>query len=115
MIKERYDIIASSLSSYFGVGFNTIEEQLDIDLGIIAKEVDEDAQRRMDLGNAMEDGCLNYFEKALNIVIDERNTEYKYAVNGLLKCKRDGRTFIDGIETGVENKYSTSPIPFDLM
>lgn len=107
-MKERYDIIASSLSSYFGVGFNTIEEQLDIDRGLMAKEVDEDAQDRMDLGIAMEDGCLNYFEKKLNIIIDERNNEYKYAVNGLLKCKRDGRTFIDGVETGVENKYSNS-------
>ena len=107
-MKERFDIIASSLSSYFGVGFNTIEEQLDIDLGKTIKEVDDDAQDRMDLGNAMEDGCLNYFEKKLNISIDERNSEYKYAVNGLLKCKRDGRTFIDGVETGVENKYSNS-------
>lgn len=107
-MKERYDIIASSLGSYFGVGFNTIEEQLDIDRGLIEKEVDEDAQDRMDLGNAMEEGCLNYFQKKLNIVIDERNSEYKYAVNGLLKCKRDGRTFIDGVETGVENKYSNS-------
>lgn len=107
-MKERYDIIASSLGSYFGVGFNTIEEQLDIDRGLIEKEVDEDAQDRMDLGNAMENGCLNYFEKKLNISIDERNSEYKYAVNGLLKCKRDGRTFIDGVETGVENKYSNS-------
>ena len=107
-MKERYDIIASSLSSYFGIGFNTIEEQLEIDLGLREKEVDEESQDRMDLGNAMEEGCLNYFEKKLNISIDERNSEYKYAVNGLLKCKRDGRTFIDGVETGVENKYSNS-------
>lgn len=108
MVKERFDIIASSLGSYFGVGFNTVEEQLDIDLGLMAKEFDDDAQDRMDLGNAMEDGCLNYFEKKLGIAIDERNNEYKYAVNGLLKCKRDGRTFLDGVETGVENKYSNS-------
>lgn len=107
-MKERFDIIASSLSSYFGVGFNTIEEQLDMDLGKTTKEVDPEAQDRMDLGNAMENGCLDYFEKKLNIVIDERNSEYKYAVNGLLKCKRDGRTFIDGVETGVENKYSNA-------
>lgn len=105
---ERFDIIASSLSSYMGCGFNTIEEQLDIDLGKVQKEVEPEAQDRMDLGNAMEEGCLNYFEKKLNIVIDERNSEYKFAVNNLLKCKRDGRTFIDGVETGVENKYSNS-------
>lgn len=39
--KERFDIIASSLSSYFGCGFNTIEEQLDIDRGLMVKEVDD--------------------------------------------------------------------------
>lgn len=108
MNDARINVIASSLSSYFGVGFQTIEEQLDIDMGIAEKVIDDDAQDRMDLGNAMEDGCLNYFEKKLNISIDERNSEYKYACNGLLKCKRDGRTFIDGVETGVENKYSNS-------
>lgn len=107
-MKERFDIIASSLSSYFGVGFNTIDEQLEIDLGNMQKEFDEDAKERMELGNCLENGCLDFFEKKLGIIIDERNSEYKYAVNGLLKCKRDGRTFIDGIETGVENKYSNS-------
>lgn len=107
-MKERYDVIASSLSSYFGVGFNTVQEQLDIDLGLMAKEFDEAAQDRMDLGNAMENGCLDYFEKKLGVIIDERNSEYKYACEGMLKCKRDGRTFIEGVETGVENKYSNS-------
>ena len=107
-LKERYDVIASSLSSYFGVGFNTVQEQLDIDLGLIEKEFDDDAQDRMNLGICLEEGCLNYFEKKLNIIIDERNSEYKYACDGKLKCKRDGRTFLDGIETGVENKYSNS-------
>lgn len=108
MLKERFDVIASSLSSYFGVGFNTVDEQLDIDLGLVAKEFDDDAQDRMDLGNAMEDGCINYFEKKMGILIDERNSEYRYACDGKLKCKRDGRTFLDGIETGWENKYSNS-------
>ena len=107
-MKERYDVIASSLSSYFGVGFNTIQEQLDYDLGKEEKIVDEEAQDRMDLGNAMEDACLNYFEKKMGIKIDERNSEYKYTCDDKLKCKRDGRTFLDGIETGVENKYSNS-------
>lgn len=108
MIKERYDVIASSLSSYFGVGFQTVQEQLDIDLGKIAKEFDDEAQDRLNLGIAMEDGCINYFEQKMGIKIDERNSEYKYACDGKLKCKRDGRTFLDGIETGWENKYSNS-------
>lgn len=107
-MKERFDVIASSLSSYFGVGFNTVQEQLDIDLGKAAKEFDDDAQDRMNLGNAMEDGCINYFETKMGILIDERNSEYKYACDGKLKCKRDGRTFLDGVETGWENKYSNS-------
>ena len=105
-VKERFDVIASSLGSYFGVGFNTVQEQLDIDLGKTEKIFDEDAQDRMDLGNAMEDGCMNYFEKKMGILIDERNTEYQYACEGKLKCKRDGRTYLDGVETGWENKYS---------
>ena len=107
-MKERFDVIASSLSSYFGIGFNTVQEQLDIDLGKTAKEFDDDAQDRMNLGNAMEDGCINYFETKMGILIDERNSEYKYACDGKLKCKRDGRTFLDGVETGWENKYSNS-------
>ena len=85
-MKERFDIIASSLSSYFGVGFNTVDEQLDIDLGLTEKVFDDEAQERLDLGNCMEDGCLNFFEKKLGIIIDERNNEYKYAVNSLLQC-----------------------------
>ncbi len=107
-MKERFDLIASSLSSYFGVGFSTPQEQLDIDLGKAEKIFDDDSQDRMDLGNAMEDGCINYFEKKMGIKIDERNSEYAYAVNGLLKCKRDGRTYLEGVETGWENKYSNS-------
>ena len=107
-MKERFDVIASSLSSYFGVGFNTVQEQLDYDLGKEERVIDDEAQDRMNLGIALEDGCLNYFEKKMGILIDERNSEYKYAFNDQLKCKRDGRTFIDGVETGVENKYSNS-------
>ena len=94
-MKERYDVIASSLSSYFGVGFNTVQEQLDYDLGKEERVVDEEAQDRMNLGIALEDGCLNYFEQKMGIKIDERNSEYKYAFNDQLKCKRDGRTFIE--------------------
>lgn len=108
MINERIDIIASSLSSYFGVGFNTVQEQLDMDLGKTPKVFDDNAQDRMDLGNIMENACLDYFEKKMGIVIDERNSEIKFAVDNKLKCKRDGRTFLDGVETGVENKYSNA-------
>lgn len=107
-MNNRYNVIASSLSSYMGVGFNTPQEQLDFDLGNEERIVDDEAQDRMNLGIALEDGCLNYFEKKMGILIDERNSEYKFAFNDQLKCKRDGRTFLDGVETGVENKYSNS-------
>ena len=66
-IKERFDVIASSLSSYFGFGFNTVQEQLEYDLGLAENIVDDEAQDRMNLGIAMEDGCLNYFEQKMGI------------------------------------------------
>jgi hypothetical protein len=108
MVKERFDVVASSLSSYFGVGFNTVEEQIQYDLGNEENIFDDDAQDRMDLGNFMEDACMNYFENKMGIKIDSRNSEMAYACDGLLKCKRDGRTFIEGVETGWENKYSNA-------
>lgn len=107
-MKERFNIIASSLSSYFGVGFNTPQEQLDIDLGLVQKDFDDDAKARMMLGRHLEDSAMNYFEEKMTIIIDERNSETRYACDGLLKCKRDGRTFLDGVETGWENKISNS-------
>jgi hypothetical protein len=112
MVKERFELIASGLGNYFGVGFITPQEQLDIDMGRTEPFFDDEAQDRMDLGNIMEDACLNYFENKMGIVIDERNSEYGYAFDGKLKCKRDGRTYIDGIETGWESKYSNASISF---
>lgn len=108
MIKKRYDVISSSLGSYFGVGFNTPDEQLDIDLGITEAVFDDDAQDRMNLGIALEDACLNYFEQKLGIVITDRNTETVFAFDGMLKCKMDGMTVYEGVKTVVENKVSNS-------
>lgn len=108
MKKERFDVIVSSLGSYFGVGFVTPEEQLEIDLGKVEREFDDESTRRMKLGTMLEDSVMDYFEWLMGIKIDERNSEMGYAVNGLLKGKRDGRTFIDGIETGWENKVSAA-------
>lgn len=112
MVKERFELTASSLGNYFGVGFISPLEQLYIDLGKTEQVFDEESQDRMDLGNYMEDACMNYFENKMGIVIDERNSEMGYACNGKLKCKRDGRTFIDGIETIWENKYSNAATSF---
>lgn len=108
MLKQRFNLIASSMANYFGVGFKTPEEQLAIDLGEIENAFDDEAKRRMEQGNILENASLDLLEHVLGIKIDERNNEYKYAVDGLLKCKRDGRTFIDGEEIGVENKVSNA-------
>lgn len=107
-MKERFTVVASSLGDYFGCGYNTIEERFAFDLGKEEQVFDDEAQDRLDLGNAMEDACLNYFEKKMGIKIDERNTETITILDGRLKCKRDGRTYLEGIETGWENKYSNS-------
>ena len=107
-LKERFTIPSSSLGDYFGVGFNTVVERFNYDLGLEEQIFDDDSQDRMDLGNAMENACMDYFEKKMGIKIDERNSEIVDIIDGRLRCKRDGRTFIDGVETGWENKYSNS-------
>ena len=86
-MNKRINITASSLGSYFGVGFNTPEEQLEIDLGKMENIIDEESQDRMNLGNAMEEGCLNYFEGKLNVTITNRNTEILEDFDGLLRGK----------------------------
>lgn len=108
MIKERYDVIASSLGSYFGVGFNTPEQQLNYDLGLDEAEFTDEAQDRMDLGTILENSVLDYFEKKLMITITDRNSEIIWAFDKKLKGKVDGMTMLDGVETGVECKVSNS-------
>lgn len=106
--KERYTVTASSLGSYFGVGFNDPLKQLMIDMGEIEDEPDEEALERMELGNIMEDASLNALERKLNISISNRNVEVFDALNGMLRVKMDGETIYNGEDTVVENKYSNS-------
>lgn len=108
MNKMRFYTTPSSIASYFGVGFNTPEEQLQIDLGYVQAEFDEYTQDRMELGKYLEDGVLNYFEYKLNIIIDERNDQLREFYNGKVKGKVDGVTILDGKKTVVENKVSNS-------
>lgn len=108
MIKERYDVIASSLGSYFGVGFNTPEQQLSYDLGFDEPYFGKDAEDRMSLGTELEDAVLNYFEKKLSISITERNDAIRWAFNERLKCKVDGMSVFDGVPTGIECKVSNA-------
>lgn len=112
MIKTRFEVAASSLGSYFGVGFNEPLDQLAYDLGLEENIIDEESQDRMNLGIYLEDAVLNYFENKLQIKITERNTEVVYAFDGKLKCKVDGMTVYNGLITGVECKISNSQKKF---
>jgi predicted phage-related endonuclease len=112
MTKQRDYVRASSLGSYLGVGFNSPEDQLKIDLGLVEESFDEAAQDRMSLGREFEDAALNYFEKKFGITITNRNVEtiplYSSLLTVKLVGKVDGMTVLDGVPTVVENKISNS-------
>jgi predicted phage-related endonuclease len=108
MSKQRDYVRASSLGSYFGVGFNSPEDQLKIDLGQVEESFDEAAQDRMTLGLEFEDAALNYFEKKFGTTITNRNIETLPLYGSKLVGKVDGMTIIDGERTVVENKISNS-------
>lgn len=108
MTKQRDYLRASSLGSYLGVGFNSPEDQLKIDLGQVEEDFDEAAQDRMSLGREFEDAALNYFEKKFNISITNRNVDTIPLYGAKLVGKVDGMTIMDGERTVVENKVSNS-------
>lgn len=112
MSKMRFYTTPSSIASYFGVGFNTPEEQLALDLAITEPVFDDDTRDRMKLGKFLEDATLNYFEDKLGIVITDRNDKYLELYDGKIIGKVDGRTIIDGVETIVENKISNAQNKF---
>lgn len=99
---------ASSLGSYFGVGFNDPEEQYAIDTG--AKEVvfDDDAKARMELGTKFEETILDYFETKLGVIIDERNEETLHIYGGKIHGRMDGKGLYNGEPTVFEAKMSNS-------
>ncbi len=105
---ERNTVSASSLGSYFGVGFNDPAKQLMIDMGEIENDFDEEAEERMEIGNLLEDASLNVIEFILKIKIGNRNVEVINALDGMLRLKLDGETVMDGEPTVVENKVSNS-------
>lgn len=107
-LKQRYYIAPSSLSSYFGVGFNTPEEQFKIDSGQMPTDFDDDAIKRMALGNHLEDAVTNYFQDIVfKMPITDRNTELKVGYDGKIKYKIDGIIHLD--EPAIfENKISNS-------
>jgi len=107
-MKERFELAASSLGAYFGVGFNTPEEQFDYDLGLKENVFDEDSLDRMELGKILEDAALNYAEYKLKIVITNRNVEVVTGFDGKVRMKIDGECIFNGEPTIVENKVSNS-------
>lgn len=107
-LKSRDYVNSSALGSYFGVGFNSPNEQIEIDLGNVAPEFDEAAQDRMALGRHLEDATLNYFQDKLGIAINNRNEELITGLDGRLVGKIDGLTDLNGVETVVEMKISNS-------
>lgn len=107
-MKERFELAASSLSSYFGVGFNTVEEQFDYDLGNKDNFFDEDAMDRMELGKMLEDAALNYAEYKLKTSIINRNVDVVTGFDEKVRMKLDGECVFNGEPTVVENKISNS-------
>lgn len=111
-IKVRDYVRASSLGSYFGVGFNSPKDQFLLDTGQAVQEFDDDAQARMDLGNELEDASLNLFEKKLGFEITNRNIEIQKFLDGLLVGKVDGEMLHDEGLIVVENKISNAQSAF---
>lgn len=108
MRKSRDYVNSSALGSYFGVGFNTPNEQIEIDLGNVIPEFDDESKDRMALGNHLEDSVINYFEDKLNIKITDRNSQLLKFYDEKLRGKLDGMTYYQGKETVVEIKVSNS-------
>lgn len=98
----------SSLGSYFGVGFNTPEQQFRYDTGQDEVVFDEASKARMALGNFFEDKILDYFEDTLSIIITDRNTKVVHFYDGKLHGKLDGRSIYQGQPVVIEAKMSNS-------
>lgn len=98
----------SSLGSYFGVGFNTPEQQFRYDTGQEEVVFDEESKARLKLGTMFEDTILNYFEDMLNVIITDRNEETKMIYGGKLHGRIDGLTMYQGEPAIVEAKMSNS-------
>lgn len=108
MNKNRHYINASSLASYFGVGFLSPQEQFLVDKGDAVQEWDEDAQDRLNLGKYLENASLDFFENKFGIAIHSRNVEVVEFYDGKIRGKFDGIAELNGRPTVVENKISNS-------
>lgn len=106
--KTRFYVAPSALASYFGCGFNSPEEQFELDSGQAPTTFDEDSKLRMALGVHLEDSVINYFQdEVFKTPITDRNTELKEGYDGKIKYKIDGMINLDK-PTIFENKVSNS-------
>lgn len=90
----RITVQASAIADYMGLGFNTPEDRLLIDLGLKEPIFSKDQKERMELGTILENSVLDFFEGEgrLGEKIYDRNTEVRYAFDGMVRYKIDGRT-----------------------
>lgn len=109
MSKTRHYIAPSALGSYFGVGFNTPEEQFRLDTGVDKSDFDEEARLRMALGNHLEDAAINFFQdEVFKVPITDRNTEVKWGYDGKIKYVIDGIIHFEEGPMIFENKISNA-------
>lgn len=108
MAKIRTYLVPSAIGSYFGVGFNTPEEQYLMDIGEKTPEFDDESKKRMKLGNVLENPVLDYFEWLFDIKITDRNSKLIDFYDSKIFGKIDGKTVLNGVPTLVENKISTT-------
>ena len=107
--KIRYYITPSSLGSYFGVGFNSPEEQFRIDTGQDKSYFDDESMLRMELGNYLEESATDYFQDIIfKVPITDRNEEVKWGLDNRVKYKLDGIIHFKDKKAVFENKISNS-------
>jgi hypothetical protein len=108
-VKVRDYVRASSLGSYFGVGYNDPKDQFLIDTGQAVEQFDEASQDRMNLGSYLENATLDFFANKFGVEIVGRNIKTKTFLDGMLVGKMDGEYVdSDGKKVIVENKISNS-------
>ena len=108
-VKVRDYVRASSLGSYFGVGYNDPKDQFLIDTGQLVEQFDEASQDRLNLGSYLENATLDFFANKFGVEIVGRNIKTKTFLDGMLVGKMDGEYVdSDGKKVIVENKISNS-------
>lgn len=107
-MSARNSVTASTLGSYFGVGYNKPLEQLGYDKGEDEIHFMEAQEQAMEVSSLVEEGILDIVEARNNCIITQRNTETLTAMDGKLRVRKDGFTSINGENYVVEVKHVAS-------